>query len=199
MGIFDSSERARSRRRVPASEASDTGDGVHARWRAEGKFYEFTGVSQEGVGHPSTITVYADRVTTTPGHRSAAASEGVSRLPVRGAWVAEAPLRAVTGVLIHKATVTLARISVEAPPQALSIWCVRTVAEQVRRDLEAAIGEAMVAAARRAVPEAPVPAVADVIAADDPARLLEQLADLRDRGLITGPEFDARKRQILGR
>ncbi|HET8930302.1 MAG TPA: SHOCT domain-containing protein [Acidimicrobiales bacterium] len=198
MGIFDSSEQARTRRRDRSSAASGPDEQQQARWRAEGKFYEYTGFSDEGVGHPLTITVYADRITTTPGHEGAAANGGVTRLPVRGVRVEEVPLRAVDGVDVEKATVTQVRIRVNASLQSLAFLCRRTMAEQVRHDLEAGISEAMIAAARRAVPEAPIPAIANLIAADDPAARIEQLAGLRDRDLITEQEFEAKKRQILG-
>lgn len=198
MGIFDSSEQARPRRRDRSHAAPEADDQLRARWRAEGKFYEFTGHAEQGVGHPLTITVYADRIATTPGHSGAAATTGVSRLPARGVGVEEVPLRAVEGVTVEKATVTQARIEVVAPLRSLRILCMRTVADQVHHDLEAAISEAMIAAARRAVPEAPVPAVAELIAGEDPATRIQQLADLRDRGLITDAEFEVKKRQILG-
>lgn len=198
MGIFDSSERTRSRRRDRSVDVCGPDDEQRTRWRAEGKFYEFTGYSEEGIGHPVTITVYADRIATAPGHGGAAASAGVTRLPVRGARVEEVPLRAVEGVALDKATVTQARVTVDAGLQSVSFLCLRTVADQVRHDLEAAISEAMIDAARRAVPEAPVPVVADLIAGEDPAARIEQLAGLRDRGLISDVEFEAKKRQILG-
>lgn len=198
MGIFDSSEQARSRRRDRSGAAPELDEQQRARWRAAGKFYEFTGYSEEGVGHPLTITVYADRITTTPGHEGVAATQGVTRLPLRGRRVEEVPLRAVEGVDVEKATLTQARIRVNAALQSLAFLCSRTVAEQVRHDLEAGISEAMIDAARRAVPEAPIPAVAELLGADDPASRIEQLADLRDRGLITESEFEAKRRQILG-
>jgi hypothetical protein len=198
MGIFDSSEQAKSRRRDRSSDAPPPDAPQRARWHSLGKFYEFTGYTEDGVGHPLTVTVYADRIATTPGHEGAAAIDGVARLPLRDVGVDEVPLQAFEGVDVEKATVTLARVRVDAALRSLTFLCLRTVAEQVRHDLEAGISEAMIAAARRAVPEAPIPAVADLIAADGPAVRIEQLADLRDRGLITEPEFAAKKRRILG-
>ena len=50
---------------------------------------------------------------------------------------------------------------------------------------------------RRRVPTtAPAPAA---LPADDPAARLTQLADLRDKGLITAEEYDAKKTELLGR
>jgi Bacterial PH domain/Short C-terminal domain len=47
---------------------------------------------------------------------------------------------------------------------------------------------------------APTPAPAPAaLAADDPAARLTQLADLRDKGLITAAEYDAKKTELLGR
>ncbi len=47
---------------------------------------------------------------------------------------------------------------------------------------------------------APPPAPAQAtLAADDPAARLTQLADLRDRGLITAEEYEAKKTELLGR
>jgi hypothetical protein len=43
---------------------------------------------------------------------------------------------------------------------------------------------------------APAPAA---LAADDPAARLTQLADLRDKGLITAEEYEAKKTELLGR
>ena len=45
---------------------------------------------------------------------------------------------------------------------------------------------------------APTPALA-ALAADDPAARLTQLADLRDKGLITAEEYEAKKTELLGR
>ena len=201
MGIFDASEQAKSRRRdrsaaAPVSPGPD--EALRERWRAEGKFYEFTGYSSEGVGHPLTVTVFADRVTLTPGHGAPAASEGVARLPVRGGRVEDVALRAVKGVVAEKVTVTQARVTVDAALESLTFFCLQTVAEQVRHDLEAALSRAMIAAAKRAIPEAPVGVVADLIAAEDPGGRIQRLADLRDQGLLTEAEFEAKKRQILG-
>lgn len=198
MGIVDSPEPGRSRRRTRPAERRGSDDGTRARWRSEGKFYEFTGYTDDGVGHPVTITVLADRVTLTPGHTGTAATASVTRLPVRGNQVEEAPLHAVDRVEVTRETVTQARVTLHAPPSELSLLCLRTDAGKVRHDLEAGIGEAMIAAARQAVPEAPLPSVAALLASDDPAARIEQLAGLRDRGLITEAEFEAKKRQILG-
>ncbi|HEX6843715.1 MAG TPA: SHOCT domain-containing protein [Actinomycetota bacterium] len=48
------------------------------------------------------------------------------------------------------------------------------------------------AAPMEAMPEAPAPA------ADDTAAQLQQLAALRDQGILTEEEFTAKKQQILG-
>ncbi|MBS1848566.1 MAG: SHOCT domain-containing protein [Actinobacteria bacterium] len=174
-------------------------DATRARWRAEGKFYEFTGYSDAGIGHPMTITVRSDRVTTTPGRPGTPAPPGEDSLPIRHPGGDDAPLQAVERVEVQKLTVTQARIIVDAPPTFLTLLCARTIADDVRGDIEAAIGEAMVAAARQAVPETPVGVVADLVATGDPTERIAHLARLRSQGLLTTVEFEAKKRQILGR
>ena len=46
---------------------------------------------------------------------------------------------------------------------------------------------------------APAPTPPPPSVADDPTATLERLAALRDRGLITADEYDAKKREILER
>jgi hypothetical protein len=50
-----------------------------------------------------------------------------------------------------------------------------------------------------AVSPAPAEPVAAAPAADDPTASLERLAGLRDRGLITPEEYEAKKRELLER
>jgi uncharacterized membrane protein YdbT with pleckstrin-like domain len=79
------------------------------------------------------------------------------------------------------------------------------IQEQKARTMTGAVaGTAQPAAAASTPAPAPVaappPAPAQAaLAADDPAARLTQLADLRDKGLITPEEYEAKKTELLGR
>ena len=62
----------------------------------------------------------------------------------------------------------------------------------------AAIGSSRAKKAAAAQPAAPAPAPVATITGDALIDQLKQLAELKDQGILTQAEFDAKKKQLLG-
>ena len=136
MGLLKSSEERQQRATERTEAAHKEAERRKAELRADGKFFEFTGYTDNYL-RPAVITVYQDRIVKVT---KAPASNLILKADQ---GVEEVLLKNVTSVETKRESWIHTRLYVYASPNSISLRFETLQAPTVREDLKAGIAEAM--------------------------------------------------------
>ena len=144
----------------------------------------FAGISHDP-GRNAKVTLYADRIERVKEKALGSLSKAHQDAELT-------PMRAVSSVQAKKEGFRT-KVTVYASGNNIDF----RFAHDEAHAFKAAIQELLLSPAHSAVPPAPAPE-AQAPAAADPVEQIERFGALRDKGLLSEEEFQAKKREILG-
>lgn len=178
--VADKGQEALDQARVAQEGRKDEQEARRAQQRAE---WERQGILFQGKSHEegrnATVTLYADRIERVKERSMASLSRAKQDTEVT-------PLRSVSSVQAKKDGILWTKVTVYASGNNIDFRFHHEEAQEFKNEIQ----RLLLDPAKSGPPSTPPPAV-------DPLDQLKKLGELKNAGIISDEEFEAKKKQLL--